>query len=295
MRDPVLKLLRAAAALSLALLVACAPASAPHVAAPPIASPTSAIPGVSIRTIERKEPVPLVAHLVTIDLMKAGPVVVASDPAPDGEGFVATTVRDLAAHHGLSLAVNASFFEVPGGRYPVAGERADVVGGLVLDGKRAGHSGTIGGLLDGAICFGAHTARVEKGFACDGARWGLATGPVLLWKGARTDTAFADAIFKSPRHPRTAAGVDADGRTLWLLVVDGRQPGTSEGATLDDLKDILKSAGATDAVNLDGGGSSTLVGKGPDGALKLLNVPVHEHTPGRERPVVTAVGVEDAE
>ena len=89
---------------------------------------------------------------------------------------------------------------------------------------------------------------------------------MLLWKGARTDTAFADAIFKSPRHPRTAAGVDANGTTLWLLVVDGRQPGTSEGATLDDLKDILKSAGAATPLNLDGGGRFDAGGKGPDGS-----------------------------
>ncbi|HQQ77697.1 MAG TPA: phosphodiester glycosidase family protein [Thermoanaerobaculia bacterium] len=233
---------------------------------------------------------PLAGHLVTIDLAKSGPLVIAVDRGEDG-ALRAATVRDLAAKSGLALAVNASFFEVPKGKYPVAGERADAVGRLVLDGKTTGAKGTIGGLLDGALCFDAHAARVEKGFACAGARWGLATGPVLLWKGTRTDTAFADAIFKAPRHPRTAAGVDARGTTLWLLVVDGRQPGVSEGATLDELKDILADAGATDAINLDGGGSSTLVERQPDGSYKVLNVPTHERTPGRERPVVNAVGV----
>lgn len=274
----------------LLVFLAAAPPPAPRSTTPVAATPAAAWPGVSIRKIEHKEPVPLVAHLVSIDLTKAGPLAIAVDRGEDG-AFRAATVRGLAARSGLALAVNASFFAVPKGRFPVAGERADAVGGLVLEGKKTGAKGTIGGLLDGALCFDAHAARVEKGFACPGARWGLATGPVLLWRGVRTDTAFADAIFKSPRHPRTAAGVSATGRTLWLLVVDGRQPGTSEGATLDELKEILLSEGATDAINLDGGGSSTLVQRQPDGTYEVLNVPIHERVPGRERPVVSAVGV----
>ena len=245
----------------------------------------------AIRKIERKEPVPLVAHLVTIDLAKSGPLAIAVDRGEDG-AFRASTVRDLAAKSGLELAVNASFFEVPKGRYPAAGERADAVGGLVLEGKTTGAKGTIGGLLDGALCFDAHAARVEKGFACKGARWGLATGPVLLWKGARTDTAFADAIFKSLRHPRTAAAWTPTRRTVWLLVVDGRQPGVSEGATLDELKETPEGRGRDGRRQprrrrqLDAGRSAS-----PTAAYKVLNVPVHERTPGRERPVVNAVGV----
>lgn len=259
--------------------------------APAARAAEAAIPGVSIRKIERREPVPLVLHLATVELAKSGPAVVASNRLPDGGGFAAATVRDLASRHGLSLAVNASFFEVPRGRYPEAGDRVNAVGALLIDGKRVAAKGRIGGLLDGALCLGERRAWVEKGFACAGARWGVGTGPVLLLGNERTDTAFADKIFKSLRHPRTAAGVDARGTTLWLLVADGRQPGISEGATLDELKDILKEAGATDAINLDGGGSSTLVQRQPDGTYKVLNVPIHDRIPGRERPVVSAVGV----
>ena len=60
-------------------------------------------------------------------------------------------------------------------------------------------------------------------------------------------------------NPRTAFGLTADRRTLVLLVVDGRQPGWSLGADSDDLCDILRAEGVTDAVDMDGGGSSTLV------------------------------------
>ena len=59
--------------------------------------------------------------------------------------------------------------------------------------------------------------------------------------------------------PRTAFGISADGRYLYILVVDGRQEGYSLGADMLDLARLLKAAGAWDAINVDGGGSSTLV------------------------------------
>ena len=59
--------------------------------------------------------------------------------------------------------------------------------------------------------------------------------------------------------PRTALGVTADRKTLVVLVVDGRQPGYSLGADIEDLYNILRKEGVTDAVNMDGGGSSSLV------------------------------------
>ena len=59
--------------------------------------------------------------------------------------------------------------------------------------------------------------------------------------------------------PRTALGVTADRKTLVVLVVDGRQPGYSLVADIEDLYNILRKEGVTDAVNMDGGGSSSLV------------------------------------
>lgn len=59
--------------------------------------------------------------------------------------------------------------------------------------------------------------------------------------------------------PRTALGLSADRKTLVVLTVDGRQPGYSEGASFADLADILLGEGCTDAVNMDGGGSTSLV------------------------------------
>lgn len=59
--------------------------------------------------------------------------------------------------------------------------------------------------------------------------------------------------------PRTAFGLSKDRRWLYLLAVDGRQPDYSLGADMHDLVDFLLEAGAWDAMNMDGGGSTTLV------------------------------------
>ena len=89
------------------------------------------------------------------------------------------------------------------------------------------------------------------------------------------------------RHPRTAAGVTRDGRTLLLVVVDGRQPGWSIGATLPELAALMIEAGAWNAVNLDGGGSSAMWRREPGGAGRVLNRPSDR----RVRPVANHLGI----
>lgn len=73
-------------------------------------------------------------------------------------------------------------------------------------------------------------------------------------------------------HPRTAVGIDEDGERLLLLVVDGRQS-FSRGYTMLELARMMRSLGAEDALNLDGGGSSTLVARRESGRLGVLNSP----------------------
>jgi hypothetical protein len=59
--------------------------------------------------------------------------------------------------------------------------------------------------------------------------------------------------------PRMAYGLSANKRWLYVLAVDGRQEGWSLGANMHDLVAILRAAGASDALNMDGGGSTSLV------------------------------------
>jgi hypothetical protein len=92
-------------------------------------------------------------------------------------------------------------------------------------------------------------------------------------------------------EPRTAVGINRNGRFTYLVVVDGRQPFYSEGATFAELADLLKELGAFYAMSLDGGGSSTMVIEGEDGEPIMLNSPIDSYIPLRERPVANHVGV----
>jgi exopolysaccharide biosynthesis protein len=63
--------------------------------------------------------------------------------------------------------------------------------------------------------------------------------------------------FAESRHPRTMIGTTGDG-TIWLVTVDGRQPQLSVGMTLVELRDLARKLGLVNALNLDGGGSTTM-------------------------------------
>ena len=98
--------------------------------------------------------------------------------------------------------------------------------------------------------------------------------PILLQDGAPTSICASCA-----RQPRTGLGVTADGKII-LVVIDGRRPHWSRGATLGELRSILSDLGAVDALNLDGGGSSEMVVDG-----EVVNRP----SDGRERHITNAV------
>ena len=87
-------------------------------------------------------------------------------------------------------------------------------------------------------------------------------------------------------HPRTAIGIDHDTGQLLLLVVDGRQD-FSRGLTMKELAKLFERLGAEDALNLDGGGSSIMLGRQPDGTLAVLNSP----SDGHPRPVANGLEV----
>ncbi len=103
-------------------------------------------------------------------------------------------------------------------------------------------------------------------------QWILAAGPRLLAKGrVRIDKGFAHELH---RHPRTAAGITSKGKLL-LLVVDGRNP-KSHGVTCKELAVLMKKLGCVSALNLDGGGSTTLYARGM-GKTGVVNHPSDNH------------------
>lgn len=88
-------------------------------------------------------------------------------------------------------------------------------------------------------------------------------------------------------QPRSAVGFSADGKKMYLVAVDGRS-GRSAGLSLERMAEFMKELGAAEAMNLDGGGSTTMVAK-PAGsaAPSVVNTP----SDGVERKVVNGLGV----
>ena len=98
----------------------------------------------------------------------------------------------------------------------------------------------------------------------------MTAGPLLILQG-ETQLFRHDRTFVSNRHPRTAVGIRPDGTTL-LFVVDGRTK-ESEGMSLDELTNTLRWLGCQDALNMDGGGSTTLyLQDGPNNGI--VNYPI---------------------
>ena len=109
----------------------------------------------------------------------------------------------------------------------------------------------------------------------------------ILADGQPTQRTFNEGTVSAQRHPRSAAGVSADGSILYLLVIDGRRPG-SAGATELETALLLRALGSHEGLNLDGGGSSTLAIRYPDNTVRTVNTPGGI---GRERVVAGCIGI----
>ena len=92
-------------------------------------------------------------------------------------------------------------------------------------------------------------------------------------------------------QPRTLMGLSADRRYLYLMTIDGRQPGYSDGALDYESGAWMLKVGAADAINMDGGGSTTLVMQDSLGAPSRLNKPSAVADSGKERTVGSHLAV----
>jgi exopolysaccharide biosynthesis protein len=114
----------------------------------------------------------------------------------------------------------------------------------------------------------------------------ISGGRMLVLKGEPVP-----ALDNQSLEPQTAIGINRNGRFLYIVVADGRQPLYSNGITFAKLAELLTKQGAYVAMSLDGGGSSTMVIEGEDGQAVILNSPIDNYIPGRERPVGNHLGI----
>ena len=174
------------------------------------------------------------------------------------EGPQADSVSALSLKHGALAGINGSYFDM---------RQLLPVTCIKDDGFWTG-STTEGEFFrtNGAVLIDPHkisidAVRADTTWTGPEATWEvMASGPILVDEGMAIT--YEEGIeggksFYARRHPRSLVGTDAQGY-VWLVVVDGRSEGNAEGMSIAELTDFALSLGLTDALNLDGGGSSAL-------------------------------------
>ncbi len=252
--------------------------------------------GAKYQRIIWNQPRPVVLHLVAIDLTSPdlNVLVTPADltlPQPDDRPLVARTTTDFLTTFGMDLAINGGFFSPfkennPLDYYPHSGDRVSVVGQAISNGKIVSAKGEQDWVM---LCFDAkNRAQILDQPTCPSSTQHAISGNELILKnGTVLNTRTAQDGAKP--YARAIVGLNETGDTLWLVIVDGKQPFYSEGATLPELAAFLPTIGITTALNLDGGGSTTLAYQTPQGA-RTLNAPIHTKIPMTERPVANHLG-----
>jgi hypothetical protein len=244
--------------------------------------------GVSYTRWVRSTPRPLVIHIVSVDLSVPGVHALVTPPDTSCDlDTCAMTTGEFARKYGVQVAINGSFFDpfevhdyTLSDYYPHTGDAVNIFGMAISDGQVYSTADT----HYANLCFWAGKAQIVQDGCPAGTEQALAGGEVIVQDGKAVDRSYDTGI-----NPRSAAAVSGDGKQLWLVVVDGRQPWYSEGVTLNELAGYLVQLGAQSALNLDGGGSSTLVTS--ENRVHLLNSPIHTRIPMRERPVANQLGI----
>lgn len=110
----------------------------------------------------------------------------------------------------------------------------------------------------------------------------LASGPMLV-KDGKVDMTISETSSRAKtRAPRTAVAIDKSGKRVFFVTVDGRQSGYSTGMNLKEFAQYLVGLGVDRAINLDGGGSTTMVARRYG---NLYSTVVNSPSDGRERAV----------
>jgi hypothetical protein len=262
---PVTRARRSAPSALLALLVACALAL-PRRA---LALDVWTAPNPGIRHLHRTTPAPAEFHALVVDLNTPG---VSIRCTPLRERWKATSSYARGAN--LAAAINGGFW---GG---LQGAQGLAAGAGQLWSSDDADFGFFAYLRDGSAMVSRPSDVVEAGRR--GITDGVSGRPLIVDRGRISDE-LHQFENRNTREPRTSVGVSEDGKTVVLVTVDGRRA-TSHGGTLYEMAELLIELGAYRGINLDGGGSTTMVVTSEGGV-------VNRPSRGWEREVVNHIGV----
>ena len=246
--------------------------------------------GVTYRRLVRLFPRPMIAHILTIDTKAKGIEFLITPPDSEGEmPLKARTTSQFLEDFDLQIAINGGGFSPwwsrsPADYYPHVGDPIAPAGFTASNGEVYWTTSETEGIPPAlyisrrnVLSFNNKPNRIHSAISGD---------RMILIKGE-----VAPDLDDQELDPRTAVGINRNGRYLYLIVVDGRQPFYSGGATFTELAELFIEQGAFMAMSLDGGGSSTMVLEGEDGTPVIMNSPIDHYIPGTERPVGTHFGV----
>ena len=182
----------------------------------------------------------------------------------------------IAGGKNVICGINADFFDLGGTNYP---KGLCVKDGTLMQESQGRPWFAV--LKDGSYAMG--TGNDSKKYL-DNMETAVGGSHLFVRKGLISNVS-QDTDFGGIRHPRTALGYTEEGDVVFI-VVDGRRPEYSNGASLTDLALLMLEYGVTEAINLDGGGSSTLA-LAENETVEIKNSPCDVF----ERPVYDSIAL----
>lgn len=213
--------------------------------------PNEICPGITYKYVSEKNKL-LRYHLVTVDLSTPNLEIISSENMTK-EAYDGETTYSFAKKTDATIAINGTLFYYPKGKLSV---KRNLLGLCIANGKEYCEAKK----EYAAIVFSKTEDNTYKATILDSQTEPLPQNTAFAIGGFHTVIKNNEIISrKTPKDSRTACGISQDGKFLTILIVEGEDKLHSKGLTFDECAEILLKNGVHTALQLDGGGSSSLI------------------------------------
>jgi exopolysaccharide biosynthesis protein len=226
------------------------------------------------------------AYIMRVDLHAPG-VSLTTTEHSGPLNTTAETISQFAARKKVRVAINANFFAPC---CNAVAEPKTVIGLLVSNGQVVSPPTTDPTQSEAVLAVTRENmAQIEQApeVRLPFVNTAVAGSAIIVKNGQDVSASSPNEGDPLNPNPRTLVGLSDEGRYLYLVTIDGRVPGYSTGTTNAQSAALMQAIGATDAINLDGGGSTELVRADVPGQPYIVNNP----SGGAERYDAAALGV----